>query len=297
MAMDFNDKVDFDRAIQSGHKFITLKSIRNLRAWFKNATVEDISDVIKQLERLKNEKISELELHNNPNAAKQRAYAQAYAKADDTDFIDPQVFFDTIVRFVDAAHANFHATNPKYRFKDLEGNICEWSGQGREPLRLTELLKATNTKREDYLISNPENKVLLDDEDAKALRELGAQLRLANSRFFNDLEKQNLHNKPGKGRGIRRSAETVSSVKDEAQLDDSAAKSIVEEHAKAANAPSIHNKGKEGKPRITHTALMQFINERDAQKAAQDDKAKKVVVDIPDNYDDDDDYYADDADE
>lgn len=151
-----------------GNKYITLKSLRNLRSWFKDASAQDVSDVIKQLEHLKREKLKLEEDQKSRNVqynelwehyANQGISARVYLG------LDPQEVLDALVEHLSSNLRRSHSSRVKYRFFDLEGNLCEWSGQGREPRKLTQLLKSTGKSREEFLVKHHNNQAV-DSNDA-----------------------------------------------------------------------------------------------------------------------------------
>lgn len=137
-------------------KYITLKSLRNLRSWFKDANAQDVQDVIKQLEHLKREKSKEEEL-NLRNLRHQQMcahYALPGSLASLSSNLEPQEVLEALTETLSCRLRRYRCARVKYRYHDLEGNLCEWSGQGREPIKLRQLLAATGKKREDFLVKD-----------------------------------------------------------------------------------------------------------------------------------------------
>lgn len=150
----------------AGSKYITLKSLRNLRSWFREASSQDISDVIKQLEHLRREKIKEEEEDNIRNLRFKEMWehyaTQGYSARMYLGF-DPQEVLNALTEHLSCQLRRVPSAKVKYRFYDLDGNLCEWSGQGREPRKLTALIKATGKSREDFLVKNePNNDAILN---------------------------------------------------------------------------------------------------------------------------------------
>lgn len=152
---------------KSIQKFIALKSIRTLRPMFKDATASDVQEIIEQLIKLKHEKIKEEEdLSLNQLARISESYKPMLGERHipSTSLrcaFEPQDIMDALIERFSCKTRRYRSARVKYRFTDLEGNLCEWSGQGREPIKLRELLKHTGQSREDFLVN--------DDTDENAL--------------------------------------------------------------------------------------------------------------------------------
>ena len=130
-----------------------LKSLRNLRAWFKDLSPQDIDDIQLQLERLKVEKINE-EQERQRKEYLHQAFVKLYrndGKGDDYAFVDPQSLIEGIAQRIGCIQSTTHTNKYKYRFIDLDGKVCEWTGQGREPKRLKAIMAATGKPKEAFL--------------------------------------------------------------------------------------------------------------------------------------------------
>lgn len=130
-----------------------LKSLRNLRAWFKDLSPQDIGDIQLQLERLKVEKINE-EQERQRKEYLHQAFVKLYrndGKEDDYALVDPQSLIEGIAQRIGYVQSTTHTNRYKYRFIDLEGKVCEWTGQGREPKRLKAIMAATGKPKEAFL--------------------------------------------------------------------------------------------------------------------------------------------------
>ena len=130
-----------------------LKSLRNLRAWFKDLSPQDIDDIQLQLERLKVEKINE-EQERQRKEYLHQAFVKLYrndGKGDDYALVDPQSLIEGIAQRIGYVQSTTHTNRYKYRFIDLDGKVCEWTGQGREPKRLKAIMAATGKPKEAFL--------------------------------------------------------------------------------------------------------------------------------------------------
>ena len=130
-----------------------LKSLRNLRAWFKDLSPQDIDDIQLQLERLKVEKINE-EQECQRKEYLHQAFVKLYrndGKEDDYALVDPQSLIEGIAQRIGCVQSTTHTNRYKYRFIDLDGKVCEWTGQGREPKRLKAIMAATGKPKEAFL--------------------------------------------------------------------------------------------------------------------------------------------------
>ena len=139
------------------NKYITLKSLRNLRSWFRDASSQDINDVIKQLEHLRREKIKQEEEDNIRNLRFKEMWEHYAAQGYSARMylgLDPQEVLNALTDHLSCRLRHIHSARVKYRYHDLDGNLCEWSGQGREPRKLKELLEATGKNRDDFLVKN-----------------------------------------------------------------------------------------------------------------------------------------------
>ena len=130
-----------------------LKSLRNLRAWFKDLSPQDIDDIQLQLERLKVEKINE-EQERQRKEYLHQAFVKLYrndGNGDDYALVDPQSLIEGIAQRIGYVQSTTHTNRYKYRFIDLDGKVCEWTGQGREPKRLKAIMAATGKPKEAFL--------------------------------------------------------------------------------------------------------------------------------------------------
>lgn len=130
-----------------------LKSLRNLRAWFKDLSPQDINDIQLQLERLKVEKINE-EQERQRKEYLHQAFVKLYrndGKGDDYALVDPQSLIEGIAQRIGYVQSTTNTNRYKYRFIDLDGKVCEWTGQGREPKRLKAIMAATGKPKEAFL--------------------------------------------------------------------------------------------------------------------------------------------------
>lgn len=159
-----------------------LKSLRNLRAWFKDASAQDIDEIQQQLERLKIEKINEAEEQRRKEAMHQ-AFVKLYrndGNFDEYALVDPQSLVEGIAQRLECVQAEPHKNKHKYRFIDLEGKICEWTGQGREPKRLKAIMAATGKPKEAFLAKEEQlrNADNIDTDEIKLISNLVAKMSL-----------------------------------------------------------------------------------------------------------------------
>lgn len=155
-----------------GNKYITLKSMRNLRSWFKDARSDDVQDVIRQLELIKKEKLRQEEENIERNQRHQEMcdfYSMTGSSSIMEVSIDPQDVLDALTDSLSCCMRRYRSARVKYRFYDLDGNLCEWSGQGREPLKLRDVMTATGKSRDDFLVRNDDqnNSFLIDESCAR----------------------------------------------------------------------------------------------------------------------------------
>lgn len=155
--MEYGADEHHDNSIKLLHlgdiRVSALKSLRNLRAWFKDLSPQDIDDIQLQLERLKVEKINE-EQERQRKEYLHQAFVKLYrndGKGDDYALVDPQSLIEGIAQRIGYVQSTTHTNRYKYRFIDLDGKVCEWTGQGREPKRLKAIMAATGKPKEAFL--------------------------------------------------------------------------------------------------------------------------------------------------
>lgn len=152
-----------------------LKSLRNLRAWFKDLSPQDIDDIQLQLERLKVEKINE-EQERQRKEYLHQAFVKLYrndGKGDDYALVDPQSLIEGIAQRIGYVQSTTHTNRYKYRFIDLDGKVCEWTGQGREPKRLKAIMAATGKPKEAFL-AKEDTPLHAKDVDHDEIRQISA---------------------------------------------------------------------------------------------------------------------------
>lgn len=154
--MASHDKASSNRGPYN--RFVSLKSMRNLRSWFKDATSADIQDVIGQLEKLKLDKMREEdELYGRPVHIANSLSSNTSSCSMSLDArVSPQMIVDGLIDRLSCRSRRYRSIKVKYRYYDLDGNLCEWSGQGRVPVKLRELMEKTGKTREDFLVKDGE---------------------------------------------------------------------------------------------------------------------------------------------
>lgn len=121
----------------------------------QDADAGDVQEIIDNLLLIKDEKLNAdnpMSIHHLARVGMHRSYLR-------WEF-DPQDVMDALIERFSSKTRRYRSARVKYRFTDLDGNLCEWSGQGREPIKLRKLLSATGMKREDFLVQKEH-----DDED------------------------------------------------------------------------------------------------------------------------------------
>lgn len=159
-----------------------LKSLRNLRAWFKDLSPQDIDDIQLQLERLKVEKINE-EQERQRKEYLHQAFVKLYrndGNGDDYALVDPQSLIEGIAQRIGYVQSTTHTNRYKYRFIDLDGKVCEWTGQGREPKRLKAIMAATGKPKEAFLAkeATPLHAKDVDHDEISQISALVAKMTL-----------------------------------------------------------------------------------------------------------------------
>lgn|SRR5574344_1039498 len=131
--------------------FKYLKNSRNLKAFFKGATSKDIDSILEKLTSLYIE-VKDLE-EKEEKAKKERIefLSGLLNTLDNHNFT-----IDDLASLKQAERKeNKPKMEPRYCYEDVDGNTCYWSGQGKLPKALKEVMQRDNiTDKSFYLIKN-----------------------------------------------------------------------------------------------------------------------------------------------
>ncbi len=128
-----------------------LKNSRNLKAFFKGATSKDIDSILEKLTSLYIE-VKDIE-EKEEKAKKERIefLSGLLNTLDNHNFT-----IDDLASLKQAERKeNKPKMEPRYCYEDVDGNTCYWSGQGKLPKALKEVMKRDNiTDKSFYLIKD-----------------------------------------------------------------------------------------------------------------------------------------------
>jgi DNA-binding protein H-NS len=131
--------------------FKYLKNSRNLKAFFKGATSKDIDSILEKLTSLYIE-VKDLE-EKEEKAKKERIefLSGLLNTLDNHNFT-----IDDLASLKQAERKeNKPKMEPRYCYEDVDGNTCYWSGQGKLPKALKEVMQRDNiTDKSFYLIKD-----------------------------------------------------------------------------------------------------------------------------------------------
>ncbi len=134
--------------------FKYLKNFRNLKAFFKDATSEDVAFIIEKLtllhEELKNEELKK----RYEEEARRKFLTGLLDSLDDHNL--------TVGDLLAMKNSSDKESRPKmkarYRYTDMNGEICVWSGQGKIPTALKEVMQRDGiTDKNHYLIDEKDD--------------------------------------------------------------------------------------------------------------------------------------------
>ncbi|SPT68413.1 DNA binding protein, nucleoid-associated [Anaerobiospirillum thomasii] len=126
-----------------------LKNARNLQAALRGATIEDIDSIIAKLQEIRSV-IEEAELEESIKEAERKEkleQALEYLQVNNISVDD----------LVASKSLNKHQKlkfKPKYKYTDLDGVERTWTGQGKLPTHLRNLLEQTGKSKEDFRIDD-----------------------------------------------------------------------------------------------------------------------------------------------
>lgn len=178
------------------------RQIDTLRNILQAADSHDVQDIINQLVVIKIEKSKEeeeLSLSRLVIGSNRQEPVLVPTDLRHNKFRSPlphNYLMEAVAEHFNYDNRRYRSARIKYRFVDLEGNQCEWSGQGRLPLKLRDLLAATGQSREDFLVQEAlDSKTLLklatkyySPESSERLPLTESQQRLQN--FTLQIEKE-----------------------------------------------------------------------------------------------------------
>ncbi|MGD8119598.1 H-NS family nucleoid-associated regulatory protein [Vibrio sp. TRT 2004] len=129
----------------------TLLNIRSLRAFARELTLEQLEEALDKLTTVVSER-KETEEAERAQAAEQEAKLAAIAEQIASDGIDVKALISALTGETKGKAKSKRAPRPaKYKFTDSTGQEKTWTGQGRTPSAIQELLDAGKSL-DDFLI-------------------------------------------------------------------------------------------------------------------------------------------------
>lgn len=134
----------------------TFKNLRLLRALFKNVNISDLGEIAAKIRQLYEERKTEEEQQARALEAKRSKIQQILE-----DMRQDNISLEELRRLSTPPRAATrdkprHTMSARYRYTALDGNIYTWTGQGKLPVRLRELMAKEGFGKEHYLIEKKE---------------------------------------------------------------------------------------------------------------------------------------------
>lgn len=128
-----------------------LNNIRTLRAQARECTLETLEEILEKLEVIVNERREE-DNRAHAESEERTRKLQQYREMLIADGIDPNELLQTMV-LTKAANKAKRATRPaKYQYKDENGALKTWTGQGRTPAIIKKDLEEKGKSLDDFLL-------------------------------------------------------------------------------------------------------------------------------------------------
>ncbi len=134
--------------------FKYLKNYRNLKAFFKEASSEDIQFIISKLTEFY------AEVKNKEEQAEKLEKARIQFLNGVLDSLDNHNFTveDLMALKKTGSRENKNKMRPRYMYHDLDGNECLWSGQGKIPKAMQQVMQRDGiTDKNHYLIKDSDS--------------------------------------------------------------------------------------------------------------------------------------------
>lgn len=134
--------------------FKYLKNYRNLKAFFKEASSEDIQFIISKLTEFY------AEVKNKEEQAEKLEKARIQFLNGVLDSLDNHNFTveDLMALKKTGSRENKSKMRPRYMYHDLDGNECLWSGQGKIPKAMQHVMQRDGiTDKNHYLIKDSDS--------------------------------------------------------------------------------------------------------------------------------------------
>lgn len=124
-----------------------LNNIRTLRAQARECTLETLEEMLEKLEVVVNERREE-DSQAQAEIEERTRKLQQYREMLIADGIDPNELLQTM-----AANKAKRAARPaKYQYKDENGELKTWTGQGRTPAVIKKAIEEQGKSLDDFLL-------------------------------------------------------------------------------------------------------------------------------------------------
>ncbi|MGL6297198.1 MAG: H-NS family nucleoid-associated regulatory protein [Plesiomonas sp.] len=117
-----------------------LTNIRNMRALARELPMEQLDDMLEKLTTVVEERRHEAEQHRAENEERQRKLQQ-YREMLIADGIDPNELLNLLADNAPAKKSKRAARPAKYEYRDENGELKTWTGQGRTPALIKKALE------------------------------------------------------------------------------------------------------------------------------------------------------------
>ena len=136
-----------------------LKSIRYVKKTYSQLSLAEIDTVIENFMNLREqiEELTQKKQQENEKKAKALELASALLTEQGISFNYEEL--KAIILNETKRTKKVGIIEPKYRYTDLDGVEHTWTGRGRMPVELRNLIETNNTKKEDYLIHESQETV------------------------------------------------------------------------------------------------------------------------------------------
>ncbi|AEL73679.1 global DNA-binding transcriptional dual regulator H-NS [Yersinia pestis A1122] len=129
-----------------------LNNIRTLRAQARECTLETLEEMLEKLEVVVNERREE-ESQSQAEIEERARKLQQYREMLIADGIDPNELLQASAAAKAAAKAAGKAKRPaKYQYKDENGELKTWTGQGRTPAVIKKAIEEQGKSLDDFLL-------------------------------------------------------------------------------------------------------------------------------------------------
>ena len=117
-----------------------LTNIRNMRALARELPIEQLDDMLEKLTTVVEERRHDAEQNRAENEERQRKLQQ-YREMLIADGIDPNELLNLLADNVPAKKSKRAARPAKYEYRDENGELKTWTGQGRTPALIKKALE------------------------------------------------------------------------------------------------------------------------------------------------------------